>query len=40
VKSLKSNIVANSVIYNLQGQRVKAGFRGVAIKNGHKVIMK
>ena len=40
VKSLKGGIVANSVIYNLQGQRVKAAFRGVAIKNGRKVIMK
>ena len=40
VKSLKSNIVANSVIYNLQGQRVKAAFRGIAIKNGRKTIAK
>jgi hypothetical protein len=40
VKTLKSNIIANSVIYNLQGQRVKAAFRGIAIKNGRKVIVK
>lgn len=40
VKSLKSNIVANSAIYNLQGQRVKANFRGIAIKNGRKIIVK
>ena len=40
VKTLKSNIIANSVIYNLQGQRVKAAFRGIAIKNCRKVIVK
>lgn len=28
------------VIYNLQGQRVQAGFRGIVIKNGHKVLVK
>ena len=28
------------VVYNLKGQRVEAGFRGIAIKNGRKVVMK
>lgn len=40
VNSLKSNITSNSVIFNLQGQRVKAAFRGIAVKNGRKVILK
>ena len=37
VKTAKTN---SAVIYNLQGQRVEAGFRGIAIKNGRKVVMK
>lgn len=40
VNSLKSNFTANSAVYNLQGQRVKANFRGIAIKNGRKVVIK
>jgi hypothetical protein len=28
------------IVYNLQGQRVQAGFRGIVIKNGHKVLVK
>lgn len=40
VKSVKTLNSLNAVVYNLQGQRVKAGFRGIAIKNSHKVIMK
>ena len=31
---------SNAPIYNLQGQRVDAGFRGIAIQNGKKVLMK
>ena len=40
VNSLKSSFTANSAVYNLQGQRVKANFRGIAIKNGRKIIVK
>lgn len=40
VNSLKNDLMVNSAIYNLQGQRVKAAFRGIAIKNGRKVIVK
>jgi hypothetical protein len=36
----KSENLANMVIYNLQGQRIQAGFRGIAVKNGRKMIMK
>jgi hypothetical protein len=27
-------------MYNLQGQRVQAGFRGIVIMNGRKMIVK
>ena len=40
VKSVKFFSTANAVLYNLQGQRVKANFRGIAILNGKKVIKK
>jgi len=30
----------NGMMYNLQGQRVQAGFRGIAIQNGRKVVVK
>lgn len=40
VKSLKSSFTANNAVYNLEGQRVKANFRGIAIKNGRKMMVK
>lgn len=40
VNAVKTSLVQKSVIYNLQGQRVKDGYRGIAIKNGHKVVIK
>jgi len=40
VTAVKTSLVQKSVIYNLQGQRVKDGYRGIAIKNGHKVVIK
>ena len=40
VKLVKVGEISSAVIYNLQGQRVEAGFRGIAIKNGRKVVMK
>lgn len=41
ISVLKAETVeGNGVIYNLQGQRVDANYRGVVIKNGHKVVNK
>jgi hypothetical protein len=40
VNSLKNDLMVNAAVYNLQGQRVKANFRGIAIKNGRKVVIK
>lgn len=39
IKSVKNN-TKNAVMYNLQGQRVQEGFRGIVIMNGRKVVMK
>lgn len=36
----KSENLANMVIYNLQGQRVKENYRGIVIKNGRKMMVK
>ena len=38
VKAL--NTASNAPIYNLQGQRVNDSFRGIAIQNGRKVVVK
>lgn len=40
INKLTNSFTANAVLYNLQGQRVKAGYRGIAIKNGRKMIVK
>lgn len=40
IKNVKGENAGKAAIYNLQGQRVAAGFRGVAIQNGKKVVMK
>jgi hypothetical protein len=32
--------VENGLIYNLGGQQVKNGFKGLGIRNGKKVLMK
>lgn len=40
IKNVKMGSTNATVIYNLQGQRVKDGYRGIAIKNGHKVVIK
>jgi len=40
IQNVKTSANATAVIYNLQGQRVDAGYRGVAIQNGRKVVMK
>ncbi|MBR4921423.1 MAG: hypothetical protein IKZ62_08930 [Prevotella sp.] len=39
IKNVKNN-TKSSAMYNLQGQRVQEGFRGVVIMNGRKVVMK
>ena len=39
IKNVKNN-TKNAVMYNLQGQRVQEGFRGIVIMNGRKVVMK
>ena len=38
VKAL--NTVSNAPIYNLQGQRISSNYRGIAIQNGRKVVVK
>lgn len=40
VSTMKAVNSSNAAVYNLQGQRVKAGFRGIAIQNGRKMIVK
>lgn len=40
VTTLKSNNDQNDVIYNLAGQKVDNGFKGIAVKNGKKVVLK
>ena len=40
IQNVKKDNNNTTVIFNLQGQRVKAGYRGIAIKNGHKMIVK
>ena len=40
IENVKSNVKANAAIFNLQGQRVTSSFRGIAIKNGRKMIVK
>ena len=40
IQAVKSTVANDGVMYNLQGQRVQVGFRGIAIQNGRKVVMK
>lgn len=40
ISSVKSNVSTNAAMFNLQGQRVTNNFRGIAIKNGRKVVVK
>ena len=40
ITAAKNSNLANMILYNLQGQRVNASFRGIVIKNGHKVFVK
>ena len=40
IVELPVSIKANDAIYNMQGQRVDANYRGVVIKNGKKTIQK
>lgn len=38
--STVKTIKANNAIYNMQGQRINKAFRGIAIQNGRKMLMK
>lgn len=40
IKGVKNAASKNATMYNLQGQRVQAGFRGIVIMNGRKMIVK
>lgn len=40
INAVKLNNADNAVMFNLQGQRVTSSFRGIAIKNGRKMIVK
>ena len=40
INNVNNNTKFNAAIYNMQGQRVQSGFRGLIIKNGHKMIAK
>ena len=40
INSIHFNNVQNDAIYNLAGQKVNSGFKGIAIVNGKKVVLK
>ncbi len=40
IKEIKTTKVTSNAIYNLAGQRVSKEYKGIAIKNGQKVIIK
>ncbi len=40
ISTVKFFNATTNALYNLQGQRVQAGFRGIAIKNGRKFMVK
>ena len=40
IRSIANTEKADAAIYNLAGQKVNAAFRGVVVKNGHKMIQK
>lgn len=40
IKNVKTTKASDAAIYNLQGQRVDGNFRGIAIQNGKKMLMK
>ena len=40
IEAVTVKIVPSAPIYNLQGQRVDSNFRGIAIQNGKKMLMK
>ena len=40
INTVKLSNADNAVMFNLQGQRVTSSFRGIAIKNGRKMIVK
>lgn len=40
IRDINADIIGSKRVYNLNGQRVDDNYRGVVIKNGHKVIKK
>ncbi len=40
IETVKNNTSKNVVVFNLQGQRVQAGYRGIVIKNNRKMVVK
>ncbi len=40
ISTVKTADVNDGAIYNLAGQKVGEGFKGIAIRNGKKVVMK
>ena len=40
INAVKLNNADNAVMFNLQGQRVTSSYRGIAVKNGKKMIVK
>jgi hypothetical protein len=40
IESVKVLIQKSAPIYNLQGQRISGNYRGIAIQNGRKVVVK
>ncbi len=40
IAAVKAKFLQNNILYNLQGQRVKANYRGIVVTNGRKVMMK
>jgi hypothetical protein len=40
IQSVNTTDAKNALVYNLAGQKVDASFKGIAIKNGKKVVIK
>lgn len=40
INEVKANILQNGAVYNVAGQKVNAGYKGLVIKNGKKVVNK
>ena len=40
IQELPVKVISNGVIYNLKGQKVNSSYKGIAIKDGKKVLIK